>query len=257
MLPFALTALLTAAPVSLALPGLTPVNVAEGEATLYGEILSARLGDRGVKVVSARDVRTLLGLDRQKALLGCSETSCIAELSGALGVDGVLVGDVAKLDGTLVLTLKVLRSRDASVITRFDGEVRSSGEMSALLTRAADALAVPLGGTPSTQRGVSKLWALAPALVAAGGLGVGLWAQLEADARLATVRSASSPEQARLAASEGKTLDVLGAVALGVAGAAAVGSVALLVFGDAGAVTPSVSVVPGVGATLSVSGRLP
>ena len=117
-----LLSLLAAAPTSVAMPTFNIVNVTSQEGALYAELLSARFAELGVRVVSARDIQTLLGLERQRALPGCNETSCIAELAGALGVDDVLLGDLAKVDGGWLVTLKLISSRDGSTRARFDGQ---------------------------------------------------------------------------------------------------------------------------------------
>jgi TolB-like protein len=60
-------------------------------------------------VVSSREVQVLLGIERQKQLLGCADdgSSCLAELSGALGARFVLSGTLAPLGGTWQLTLQM------------------------------------------------------------------------------------------------------------------------------------------------------
>src|SRR5688572_12170524 len=97
-----------AAPVSLALPGLNAVNLAQGEGELYSELLAQKLAALGLKVISARDIGAVLGLERQRELLGCKDGICTAELAGALGVEGIVVGDVGKLGGSYQVNLKVL-----------------------------------------------------------------------------------------------------------------------------------------------------
>ncbi len=88
--------LVTAVPqnqVSLAFPGLNPVNLVAGEGPLRTEILAARLTARGIKVITSRDLSTVLGVERQKELLGCAESSCAVEMLAAAGAEVVLVGE--------------------------------------------------------------------------------------------------------------------------------------------------------------------
>lgn len=59
----------------------------EAEAALLNDAVVEWVSKAGVfQVVSQADIRTLLGVERQKQLLGCGEdaASCMAELSGAL-----------------------------------------------------------------------------------------------------------------------------------------------------------------------------
>ena len=68
-------------------------RTANEEAVALGEALTQELSRRGFfEVISAGDIRALLGVERQRALLGCSDSSCTAELSGALGARFVLQG---------------------------------------------------------------------------------------------------------------------------------------------------------------------
>lgn len=61
------------------------------------EVLATHLREHGLKVMTGRDIGAVLGLERQKQLLGCMDdsTSCSAELAGALGVGALVVGTVA------------------------------------------------------------------------------------------------------------------------------------------------------------------
>ena len=58
---------------------------------------SQHLASRGFfEVVTSADIQTLLGVERQKQLIGCSDSasSCTAELAGAMGSRFVLSGSV-------------------------------------------------------------------------------------------------------------------------------------------------------------------
>ena len=63
-----------------------------------------------IRVITARDISVLIGLERQKQLLGCKEDSdsCMAELGNALGVQGVLLGDIVKLGKAMQINLRVI-----------------------------------------------------------------------------------------------------------------------------------------------------
>lgn len=244
VLLMALVSLVSAAPPrSVAMPALNTVNVTSQEGVLYAELLSARLAELGVKVVSARDIQTLLGLERQRALLGCSENSCLAELAGALGVDDVLVGDLAKVEGGWLVTLKLLSSRDGSTRARFDGQVGSASGVPSLMKRGAEALVAQLTGDPAATGGVSRAWAMVPGALAVAMFGVGLWCELSADERLVRVGMAATPDEARLNALEGKNFELAGHVLLSASATAAVGALAILLFGGESS-APTLAVSP-------------
>src|SRR3954468_7651531 len=83
----------------IASPGLTGVKVGDKEAAFFSEHLAQQLAAAGAKVSSDREINSVLGLERRRQLLGCSENSneCVTELAGALGVDALVVGDIARL----------------------------------------------------------------------------------------------------------------------------------------------------------------
>src|SRR6185295_5852068 len=107
----ALVALLATAdslPVRLASPGFSLVGLSDQKGALFVEHLNKQLELRGVSVTGKNDIAALLGLERQKQLLGCSDeqASCLAELAGALGVDGLLTGSLGKVGNGYVVEVK-------------------------------------------------------------------------------------------------------------------------------------------------------
>src|SRR3954469_24747603 len=71
-------------------------GVERGEADMFGEFLQNELRTRGQSVIGKSDIEALLGLERMKDAVGCTDTSCLAEIGGALGVDEMVTGAVAK-----------------------------------------------------------------------------------------------------------------------------------------------------------------
>jgi TolB-like protein len=126
----ALIALLLAAPAASEAapkrPGLAVMDiravqgVQPGTATLITDILVTEVsGTRRFDVVSSADITNLLGLEKQKQLLQCGEdSSCLAELGGALGVDYLLSGTVGLLGTRLRISLSVQNVRRARVVAR-------------------------------------------------------------------------------------------------------------------------------------------
>src|SRR5262245_45592158 len=83
----------------IASPGLSGVKVGDKEAVFFSEHLAQQLAAAGAKVTSDREISAVLGLERKRQLMGCPEgaTQCMTELAGALGVDALVIGDIAKL----------------------------------------------------------------------------------------------------------------------------------------------------------------
>lgn len=111
----------TTAPLpKLAVLDVAPVGDARKELEPKAELLTTltlaevnRLGR--FKAIGRQDVTALLGLERQRQLLGCSDeaSSCVGELAGALGVEFVVSGTLGRLGQTYRVDLKLLASNSA------------------------------------------------------------------------------------------------------------------------------------------------
>lgn len=104
------------------------------------------------EVMSSRDVQQLVGMERQRELLGCSDASksCMAEISGALGARFILSGSVAKLGDAYQLTLSSLDSQKAQPLGRATRLARSLEALRTMLPFAvAEATATPAPPPPS------------------------------------------------------------------------------------------------------------
>jgi hypothetical protein len=75
---------------------------------------------RTAPLVSA-DVTAMLGFERNKRMLGCSEedSQCLAEITGALGVQQVLATSLAVAGGKYLVSLSLIDARRARPLKRF------------------------------------------------------------------------------------------------------------------------------------------
>jgi TolB-like protein len=111
--------------------------------------------ERRFEVIGTSDVQAMLGLERQRQLLGCPETAadCMAELSAALGAPWVVTGKLAQLGSVLRLDLKLLRARDGVVVFRdgqtFEADGKGFAVVASLVDRLKGALELELAGPPS------------------------------------------------------------------------------------------------------------
>lgn len=106
------------------------------------EHLAQQLQKQGLTVISARDITEILGLERQRQLLGCEEsTNCQAELVGALGADGIVLGDVEDLEGALHVNVKVISTASVAPLATFSTKVAKRGQLPEAMERAAVDLA--------------------------------------------------------------------------------------------------------------------
>ena len=126
MLASLLALALTAAPPKLAV---LPVAPGEGiPATTAAAITEALSGEvrrrSGAEVVTQREISAVLTLERQKAMLGCTTDSCMAELGGALGCDRLVSGDLARLGESFLLHLRLVETARARVVAQSDRRLR-------------------------------------------------------------------------------------------------------------------------------------
>ncbi|HSM92847.1 MAG TPA: hypothetical protein VLT47_08140 [Anaeromyxobacteraceae bacterium] len=124
-------------------------GVAPGTATILTDIVVSEVARSGFGVVSQSDIDAMLGFEKKKQMLGCSEeTSCLAEIGGALGVDYLFTGQVGKIGSRFRLSLLVVDAKKASVVARAaqftdadeDDLARTAEEMVGKLTRELWAL---------------------------------------------------------------------------------------------------------------------
>lgn len=230
MLSFVLAATL-AAP-RLAAPPWSAVDVTPEKAEFFSGRFVATLNDRGVQVISSQDIAMLLGVERQRQLLGCSDSasSCNLELANALGAELVLMGSIARLDATYQVTVRVLRSSDGQAVAQALADGPSQEQLLRSLDDAARSLAAQLGSKPAAASGRSFAWvAFVGAGVFALGAGVSLGLAFDRSAALdrALVPGATR-EAVEAIARAGTTFEVLAWTGAGLAAASALTGVLLL-----------------------------
>ena len=76
-------------------------------------------------VVGMDEIKAMLDLEAQKQLAGCSDVSCVAEIAEALGVDGVIIGNMAIVGDGIAFGLKHIDQHSAQTLgqaaRRIDG----------------------------------------------------------------------------------------------------------------------------------------
>ncbi len=163
--------------------------------TLTGVLTSAvRRAAPVAEVVSTEDVRTLLGVEAQKQLLGCGEDNCFAEIAGSLGADHIVAGTVGRVGDAFALTLRLLDPSKAGVVRSIARETPEGREALLALVRAAGLELIDPARTGARPRNWSvgfSVGAVANALRASSGVGL--------DAELAFRVKANHPAHLELA----------------------------------------------------------
>jgi len=70
------------------------------------------------RVISADDIRSMLTAEALKQAVGCSESSCLAEIAGAIGATYIVAGSVGKLGNAYQLALTLIDQQRAQTIDR-------------------------------------------------------------------------------------------------------------------------------------------
>jgi hypothetical protein len=137
--------------VKVAMLPLTALGGVSKETTqLLGDALAGELRRRpGISVLTPSDVAALLGAERTRQMLGCTDSGCIAELGGALGADRVVHGSIGRVGDSLVVNLAALDPRRAVTVASVSERLRGGGEEAFLdaLPILADGLLTDGGGT--------------------------------------------------------------------------------------------------------------
>lgn len=230
-------ALLAAEPGALkvATAGLNVVNIDAAEGEFYSEHVAQQLKFAGLEVVTAREIQALLGMERQRVLLGCNESdSCMTELANALGVDSTLLGGVAKLDGRFQVNLKLISATNGKTLAVFSDTVSSSAAVIEALTRGAEQLAIDASremGRPlkPLARPLSVVPGVVLLAVGAVAAGAGVAGLVSSENAYQQLKSGTPGADGATLKTTGQTTGTLGIVGVAVGGAALAAGAALLV----------------------------
>lgn len=85
-----------------------------------GQLVAAEAGKvKGYSIISAEEVRTALDQEANKAMMGCDESSCLAELAQALDAELVISGRIDDTsEGGALVSLNVLNAHAIVVVNR-------------------------------------------------------------------------------------------------------------------------------------------
>lgn len=254
---------------SVAVTGFSLVGVEPGLGSAWENHFATRLAETGLKVTSSRDLQQLLGLERQKQLLGCAEdgSSCSAELTGALGVEAMVTGNITHSGTGYIATVRVLSTKDGTPLWTGSERLKSEDALLDWLDAAAAAIRTKLSGAasatvapvavvkPSPESGNGGRWVpgiIGGALLVGGGICLGIMA-----VQFGRLQNGqfNNPQEITDTVALGRTLEPIGYSLVGVGAA---GLVTSIIWAKVGAAPPKVTVAPMItGPGLVFTGRLP
>lgn len=147
------------------MPARAEPGVAQGTVNLLSEVIAAdAMRSPRHELMTSADVNSVLSVERQRALMGCTDTSCMAEIGNALGVDQLLDVSVGGVGNLRVVVLRLIDARTARALRR---ETETVPDESGLVDgcHRATARLFDLEAAPAPRRGVK------PGVFVLGGAG--------------------------------------------------------------------------------------
>jgi hypothetical protein len=217
----ALAVVSAAAPMKLAALGFTAVDVNEEQAAFYSDHFSERLAVGGVEVVSRKDMTP-----EQRDLLSC----CPSKLAEALGVDGLISGEISKSEGAYTLKIKIISADGTGTLFKhtsqpLTGDRSVVGELDKVARSAVNNIGDPVPDElmqpppAASLTGTHPVYKLIPSMLGAAALVIGavFLFQAQTDYALLTgSQTLASPEAVRDGGKSSLTLGLSCAV-IGVA----------------------------------------
>lgn len=105
------------------------------------ELVTARIDEvSNYRTVSGTEIQKLVELEGEKSALGCDDSSCLAEVAGAMGASRVVFGRLSKLGNTLVLQLGLYDADKAEAVARKTLKAKDLDAIAASLDATVDEL---------------------------------------------------------------------------------------------------------------------
>lgn len=224
-------------PITVSLPALQVVgSFDQGRADSLLDFFGQRLERTGAwKVTTAAQIAQLLGYDRQRQLLGCEASTCIAELSGALGSEALVTGNVGKVGSAYTVNVKLLNAKNGSTLASRSDRISSEDELFKWFERVA--IEFTEQARQQLRAPAAPHHSAAPVvLTAAGGLtaAAGLVLLIASHTDAAVLRSASitNPTERNAIADRGAALQLSGALGIAIGLSVVAVGVVLLILGE-------------------------
>ncbi|NOZ86409.1 MAG: hypothetical protein GXP49_09080 [Deltaproteobacteria bacterium] len=132
-------------------------GISQDQLDVLADMVATELRKTGrYEVISKEDIESMLGLEKSKEFLGCDDASCMAEIGGALGVDLVVSGNVAKFGHVFAVNLKLINIKKAKVISSVFRKVNGEQALLDDMGGAVKEMVAQAGGGKDAKEVVSK-----------------------------------------------------------------------------------------------------
>jgi TolB-like protein len=134
---------------TVAILSLEANKAAQDSAPAIASLIASRLAESSkLKVLTQRDIETMLSTERQRQLLGsgscASQGSCLEELSNAVGARYVVTGRLDQFGGKYLLTVSLLDTYSGRSLARPRAEAESSEDLLRIAEAVGEQLLVEL-----------------------------------------------------------------------------------------------------------------
>jgi TolB-like protein len=99
---------------------LTPgAGVSAKRATALTEVVTKEVGEHlACDVLGKSEIASLISFEAEKQAAGCADDDCMAEIGDALGVKYLITGDLAEVDGAVLLSMRMMDLERTKVVER-------------------------------------------------------------------------------------------------------------------------------------------
>lgn len=118
---------------------------------------------KDLQVTAGSDLRTMIGFERERQLLGCNDSSCLAELAGGLGVDYLVSTEVSRLGRLWLYSQTLLDTVRGKAKSRVGQRCDTAEQLADLAVAGVREQLAELLGTPAPTPSPAPAAAVAPA----------------------------------------------------------------------------------------------
>lgn len=115
---------------TVAFLGLTAKGVSKDVSSNVTDIVATELGSLPeYKLITVEEINAMLGMEKLKDSLGCTDTSCLADIGGSLGADLVLTGSVGQLGELFTVSLSLVNIQKAETEGRGQSQANNLSQL--------------------------------------------------------------------------------------------------------------------------------
>ena len=121
--------------------GISDANFRAVSDSLAGELRN----QSGGQLITSDEIKSLLSVEEQKQMVGCTSESCFAEIGGALGAERIISGSIGKVGKSWMLVIKAINSKKVGEVKQVTRRIKD-GSIDDVLDVLAPAVRELLGG---------------------------------------------------------------------------------------------------------------